>query len=264
MPYSLPMPAASEWVLSEPPPKANARFAYGEGPQQFGDVWLAPGGMRAPLVLAIHGGFWKARYDLTHLGHACHALAQAGFAVFSIEYRRVGNGGGVPQTLEDLLLAAGSLARLASLQPIDPDRTLVVGHSAGGQLALWIAKEHPFRGVVALAPVTDLARASELKLGGGAADAFVGGPALDRPGEVAEASPIARLPIRARQVLIHGDEDPDVPFAFSEQYVTRARELGDDAQLERLHGMGHFEVIDPKSAAWPSVVGALRTLCLDG
>ena len=257
------MPPDSEWVLTQPPPQADVRVPYGASPLQFGDLWLPPAGTRAPLVLAIHGGFWKARYDLLHLGHACRALADAGFAVYSIEYRRVGNGGGVPQTLDDVRAAAASLDALAAKHPVDPDRRLVLGHSAGGQLALWVAKELPFRGVIALAAVSDLTRASELQLGGGAVDAFIGGPPNLHPEEIATASPIARLPIRTRQVLIHGDEDPDVPFSLSHDYAARARDLGDDAQLERLHGMGHFEVIDPKSDAWPVIVGAMRALSLD-
>jgi acetyl esterase/lipase len=260
------MPSPSEWVLNTPPSRADARVAYGPGPLQFGDLFMSRGKLPAPLVVAIHGGFWKAEYDLSHLGHACHALAEAGFAVYSLEYRRVGNGGGVPATLEDVRAAVSSVGNLVAQTPIDLDRVVVMGHSAGGQLATWVGKElshergGPVRAVLSLAGVLDLLHGAELGLGGGAVDPFLGGPAPERPGLLKLASPIERLPAEVRQVLVHGENDDEVPIAISAEYARRATEAGDDVYLERLAGTGHYELIDPKSSAWTTIVGALRAL----
>jgi len=241
-------------VLSRPIVDRPTRLSYGADPSQHGDLRLPPGAGPHPLVIALHGGFWRARYDLVHLGHLCAALTAAGFATFSVEYRRVGQpGGGVPGTLDDALAGARFALGLPS---VDAARGVLLGHSAGGQLALWAAKGVAVQGVVALAAVSDLARASELRLGDGIVDDFLG----DAPGAVELASPCARLPLGRRQRLVHGDQDDTVPFELSERYVARARRLGDDAELIALPGAGHFEPIDPLSSAWPAVLSAVRDL----
>ena len=259
------MTSPSEWLLEATPPPPTARIAYGPLPLQFGELRVPEGQGPHPLAIALHGGFWKMRYDLTHLGHACEALRQAGLATFSVEYRRVGDeGGGYPGTLEDVALAVDALPRLAA-HGVAVDRVLVFGHSAGGQLALWLAGElrrrrgagSPLAAVVSLAGVTDLVRGSVLKLSVNAVDTFMAGTPERRPEAFALASPIARLPIRVRQFLIHGEDDDTVPCAFSVDYVERARALGDDAVLTALPHTGHLDLVDPRSAAWPRVSNVL-------
>jgi acetyl esterase/lipase len=265
-------------LLDLPVPKADHRVAYGALPQQFGDLFLPKGAGPHPLVLALHGGFWRAQYDLAHLGHLCAALAHAGFAVWSVEYRRigqegVGGGGGYPGTLQDVSLAADFLPQLRRRFPALGQRTVSLGHSAGGQLALWLAGRHHapeasgvhgtplgLAGVVALAPVSDLAEASRLDLGRGVVRDFLGGAPEAQPERYAAASPSRLLPLGAPQIVVHGTEDDTVPYALSQAYVAEAQARGDRAELRTLQEMGHFEPIDPRSAAWPVVLAAVQSL----
>lgn len=261
-------------LLDLPAPAANERIAYGPLPQQFGDLYLPEGNVPQALVLALHGGFWREKYDLTHFGHLCAGLARAGFAVYSVEYRRIGQeGGGYPRTLQDVSLAAELLPELERRFSLDTGRVVALGHSAGGQLALWLAgrqgaaKEsgvHGSRlalaGVVALAPVSDLAEASRLDLGKGVVREFLGGAPVDQPEVYAAASPRSLLPLGVPQIVLHGTEDDTVPYALSQAYVKEAQARGDRAELRTLQGLGHFEPIDPRSAAWPEVVGAVRSI----
>ena len=256
------MVEASESLLGEPAPAANHRLAYGPDPQQFGDLWLPPGPGPHPLVIALHGGFWRAKHDLAHFGHLCAAAAEAGLATWSLEYRRVGNGGGCPTTLEDVRSGAAFALSLAARFPLELSRVALLGHSAGGQLALWLAARPPLalRGVVALAPVSDLLRASALRLGDGITDEFLGGTPETVPARYAEASPRARLPLGCRQVLLHGRDDRTVPFALSADYVAAALAAGDEARLVACEGAGHFELIDPRTPEGQESLRALLEL----
>jgi acetyl esterase/lipase len=261
-------------VLDLHPPPPDQRIQFGAHELQFGELRLPRSEGPFPLVLAIHGGFWRARYDLTHLGHLCAALTQAGYATFSIEYRRVGQqGGGYPGTLEDVALAADFLPELAKRFPIKLEGAVALGHSAGGHLALWLAGRHHipphlplfkprpfrFRGVVCLAGVSDLAEAFKLRLGDGAVGDFMGGSPKSAPEHYAAASPAQLLPLGVRQALVHGTEDDAVPYSLSQRYEELARAQGDHVTLRTLQGMGHFEPIDPKSRAWPVVRDAVHS-----
>jgi acetyl esterase/lipase len=219
-------------ILSDPPPAAAAaRLAYGSVPLQFGDLRVPGGDGPHPLAIVIHGGFWKANFNLIHTGHICVALCELGVMTWNVEYRRVGDpGGGWPGSHEDVLDAVGFARGLAG---VDPARIVLVGHSAGGHLAL-LAAARARLPVVAIAAVSDLVRWQTEK-----STAFLGGAAP------ADASPLAGLPLGVRQVLVHGTNDDVVPFRLSERYVAVAEEKGDDATLVRLDGAGHFEPIDP-------------------
>jgi acetyl esterase/lipase len=215
------------------------------------------------VATVIHGGYWRARYDLRHIGHFCAGLAKSGMAAWSLEYRRLGNaGGGFPGTLEDVRSGAAHLEKIARERSLDIRRLVATGHSAGGQLVLWLAKQKaiPLRGVVPLAPVADLRRAWELKLSSNVVADLLGGS----PGEVPEryraASPIEMVPLGVRQRVIHGDRDEVVPVAMSRGYVAAARKGGDDCTLTEPEGAGHFELIDPRTAAWGQVRDAIWKL----
>ena len=263
---------SSDTIFDLTPPSCPMRIAYGAESEQFADLWLPDGGHSRPLIVLFHGGYWRARYDLAHLSFACQALAGQGLAVWNVEYRRVGApGGGWLGTFDDVLAALDHLPRLAEQFPIDLQRVVLCGHSAGGHLALWAAAQVArgrvavpgLRGVVALAPVSDLHQAWQQHLSQDAVVELLGGS----PAQVAErydaASPASLLPLGIPQVLIHGTADDAVPFAMSEQYVARATAAGDRAVLVSLEGVGHFEVIDPWSSAWPLVVSALRASTTD-
>lgn len=251
---------SSEGILSQAPPPADARISYGTDSSQFVDLYFPKGNTPYPLVLVIHGGFWRAKYDLSHAGHLCAALPDAGIATANIEYRRVGNpGGGWPGSLEDIEAALRSVFTAANDHHLDLSRVAVIGHSAGGELALALASRRTnIRGVVALAPVSDLGRAYDLHLSNDAAVEFLGGTPLEVPVKYAEASP-SELAISVPQVIIHGTRDDTVPFSMSRSYVENKRKRGENVRLIELD-CGHFEVIDPSSTAWPSVQQAVLDL----
>jgi acetyl esterase/lipase len=241
-------------ILQLSPPTADARLPYGSDPLQFGDLRLPKTEGRHPLVIVIHGGFWRSAYHLDHIGHLCAALTAAGLATWNLEYRRIGdNGGGWPGTFEDVLRGADYVAALAEKYPIDAKRTIAVGHSAGGHLALLLAKRQRVRGVVSLAGVADLRRAWELGLSNNVVVSFLGGAPQEVPDRYQEASPLELLPLGVPQQLVHGVRDDVVPFEISENYVKAAKAAGDDARLVALPEAGHFELIDPRSAEWPQV-----------
>lgn len=246
----------SEEVLSRPPPAADARVAYGPAPSQFADVRVPVGPGPHPVVVCIHGGYWRARYDLAHLGHLCAALTATGVATWSLEYRRLGEPeGGFPGTFDDVLAALSGLAKNAERFRLDLSRVVVLGHSAGGHLALWAGRSHrPLRGIVALAPVADLHEARVLRLSDGVAEELMAGATLEA------VSPRHRLPCGVPQIVIHGEADDTVPFEMACAYVEAARAAGDDARLVALPGTGHFEPIDPLSEAFPHVSRAVKQL----
>lgn len=188
-----------------------------------------------PVAVVIHGGFWRAQWREPIMAACSCALAQLGFQAWSIEYRRVGAGGGYPQTLDDVAAAVRAA----------PDPVFAIGHSAGGHLALWAAAEGLVPAAVSLAGVCDIAAAVRDGLGHGAARAF----------DHADADPARRLPIDAELVLVHGSEDDVVPVGQS-----RAFAAASGAELIELPGVGHFEVVDPRTAAWRTIAERVATL----
>jgi acetyl esterase/lipase len=245
--------AMSQDILTLPPPKADARIPYGADPNQFGDLRIPKGKGPHPVAIFIHGGYWRAAYDLSHAGHLCAALTQAGFATWSLEYRRVGQpGGGWPGTMDDVRSGALHIKTLSDQHHLNLGRMVVAGHSAGGQLALWLAAQKvlPLNAVIPLAAVSDLRRASSLRLSDGIVDRYLGGTPEEVPDRYASASPAQLLPISVPQRVLHGTQDQVVPFEMSEQFARASR----NATLVPIDGAGHFELIDPRSAAWPTVL----------
>jgi acetyl esterase/lipase len=208
-----------------------------------------PAGPVGRVVVLLHGGFWKARWDRRHTRPMARALAEAGWVVATPEYRRVGGGGGWPVTGEDVRLAAASLPELLGRIGVRAGPLVVTGHSAGGHLALWLATTGlSVERVVALAPVCDLTAAVRLGLGSDAATAFLGG----HPS--AAADPMVLLAQRPPTdiVVVHGEDDEDVPVSLSRDLVAAHPWI----DLRVVPG-GHFEPIEPGSVAWPTVMAAL-------
>jgi acetyl esterase/lipase len=258
----------SEHILSRPAPMAGERIHYGEDACQFGDLRLPVAGGPWPVVVMIHGGYYRTRYGLDYLGHAAVALAAEGIATWNIEYRRLGNpGGGWPATFSDVGAAVDFLRALGPRCGLDLTRVVAVGHSAGGQLALWAAGRRriaadsllhrrdplPLVGVVALAAVCDLRQGWQMGLSDGVIGQLMGGSPDDYPDRYAATSPAALLPLGVPQVLIHGTGDDDVPYALSREYAAAASAAGDPAELIMLDGAGHFELVDPTTAEWRAV-----------
>ena len=260
---------------------------YGEGADHIADVHLPPAtaaerkmtGGRVPLAIFLHGGFWRAEYGKEHTRPLAEALAAAGIAVCAPEYRRTGQpGGGWPGTFDDVAAAADRLPGLVAdatggLTAADPSGVVLAGHSAGGHLALWAASRHRlppgsrwhagetrWRGVVALAAVSDLAASYRKALGQQAAGALMGGSQVEfTDGRYQQADPSRLLPASAPVWLLHGMADDRVPYLMSLDYARWARASGvrpADATCVLLPGAGHFAVIDPLSPEWPQVEDA--------
>jgi acetyl esterase/lipase len=244
-----------------------AVYRYGADPAQFGELWL-PDGPAAGTVVVIHGGFWRARYDLS-LGRPLAAdLAARGYAAWNLEYRRALAGGGWPGTFEDVAAGIDLLATL----PADTSRVAAVGHSAGGHLAAWAAgrgKLPPWApgadpavavtGVVSQAGVLALADCARERVGGAAAVDLMGGGPDELPREYRLADPIAAVPLAVPVLCLHSRSDEDVPYSYSERYVAAATAAGGRASLEEMSG-DHFTLIDPASADWAAAVAALPGL----
>jgi acetyl esterase/lipase len=257
-------------VLTRPAAGPDFTVRYGAHPDQVADVRLPPGEVTRPLVIFIHGGFWKADFDRQHTAPLAVDLAGHGYPVATIEYRRMGQaGGGWPGTFDDVAAAVAAVPDLVVAAPaargrIDRDlaRPVVAGHSAGGHLALWVAGEvgTGVRGVLALAPVADLALAYRLGLDDGAVAVLLGGGPREVPERYAVADPARRPATGVPTVVVHGADDVVVPIEVGRGYVTAARRAGGDPRLVKLPGIEHFGVIDPRSPAWPAVLAALSAL----
>lgn len=243
---------------------------YGEHRDQLGDLVVPmgeppPAGW--PTVVVIHGGFWRERYRRDLTAPLAQDLAIHGLAAWNIEFRRVEGDGGWPATFEDVGAAIDHLAEPGL--PVDPARIAVVGHSAGGHLALWAAGRadlpgtapgaHPRvapRGVVGLAPVADLLGCHRAGLSDGAAHQLVGGAPDEVPERWELADPMHGVGHGLPVLLVHGLDDTDVPVEVSRRYRDAAAEAGDPVQLVT-PAADHMSLIDPEAPAWPIARGWL-------
>jgi acetyl esterase/lipase len=241
-------------ILSVLPPKADSREQYGGDRNQFIDLRLPKTTGPRALAVVIHGGYWRAKYDLVYMGHLCAALAAKGIATANLEYRRVGNaGGGWPGTFADVRAAYQFVIQNARQYNFAVHRVLVIGHSAGAQLGMCLAaREGSVKSVVSLAGVVDLHRAYALHLSNNAVVEFLGGTPREVADHYREADPM-NLAIKARQFLVHGASDDVVPPSFSRDYVDAKRKMKEDACLVDIAGADHFDVVDPRSTAWTEV-----------
>jgi acetyl esterase/lipase len=249
---------------------ARKRYVYGPDPSHYGDLYLPPG-RRPGIVVLFHGGWWGSGYGADYLDAAAADLAARGWAVWNAEYRRVGLGGGYPQTLADAAAAIDFLGALG-LAGAGPGRVVAVGHSAGGHLAVWAAGRAKLpagapgafpavelAGAVSLAGALDLSAAAYARLGGGAAVALMGCRPDECPERYAAADPLRHLPIAAAVRCVHSRADDLVPFEQSVTYTKAAAALGQDARLTEVKGT-HFSVTDPSSPAWRTVLRSIEEL----
>ena len=241
-------------VTSIAPVSADRRLRYGADETQFVDIFEPRSSTPSAIVMMIHGGFWRAKYDLTHASHLCAALAADGILALNVEYRRVGNlGGGWPGTFDDIVAAC------LFIRAQFPDTLLIAcGHSAGGHLALRLGSRHQdLTGIIALAPVAVLRGAYELHLSDDAVVKFLGGTPAQKPREY-DAACSSLHSLTAPAILIHGTEDDVVPISLSREYL-QARST-DSVRLVELPGTGHMELIDPQAAAFETIGAAIADL----
>ena len=232
---------------------------YGDQRRQHGTWWVPAGDPPYPLVVLVHGGYWRPVYDLTLEDAVAAHLAAQGFLVWNVDYAPAGTPW--PSTLLDVAAAYDHGVRDPR---VDTARVAVVGHSAGGHLALWLGSRRAGTPggaphvrpalVVGQAPVACLALGHEQRLGDGAVELFVGGSPDELPERYADADPLALLPCSTRVVLVHGEADDVVPLSQPETYAAASQ-----AQLVVVPG-GHFEHLDPASEAIAVLLEALQPL----
>jgi acetyl esterase/lipase len=248
---------------------------YGPHDSNVGDLWLPAGRAETiPVVVLVHGGFWRAAYTKRLMNGLAKDVVRRGWAAWNIEYRRVGllgGGGGWPTTLLDVAAAVDHVAIIG--HGIDSSRVVTCGHSAGGHLALWaagrgrLAAASPgadaavaVRGAVSLSGIADLEEADRLGLGGNATGDFMGGHSNEQRERYRHASPRALLPIGIPQVLVHAGNDSVIPSSMSQDYQNQAASKGDDARYLRVDGLGHRQLIDPNGAGWLKAASELERL----
>ena len=220
---------------------------YGDDPSQYVEL-TRPEREPRGVVVVVHGGFWKAAYGLDLGRPLVASLVEEGWAALNVEYRRVGNGGGVPRTLDDVRAAIATLDGTG----LDLTRVVTLGHSAGGHLATWAGGAVPaVTHVISQAGVLDLVAADREQLGGGAVRAFLGEAPLD-----ATVDPTQQLPLDVPVWCVHGARDDVVPPSQSAEYVAAATAAGARAELVEVNG-DHFVVIDPASDAWARTLEVL-------
>lgn len=260
-------------AMALPRPPADARLTYAAHTSAFGDLRLPDADGPVPVVVLVHGGCWLADYDLGYLAGLAAAITAEGYATWSIEYRRVGEaGGGWPGTFADVAAAADHLRELARSYPLDLDRVVAVGHSAGGHLALWLAARHalaaddplrgpdplPLAGVIGLAAIGDLAAYHAPEGCGSVVPDLLGGDPTAHPDRLRRASPIESLPLGLPQVLIAGGRDTIVPVSHARDYAAAAG--ADPVTVVEVASAGHFELVVPEGEAWRELRGALQAM----
>lgn len=259
-----------------PLPEPGQKITYGSAPQQFGELRLPPGAGPFPVAVILHGGCWLREFDYVYMTRLAARLTQTlGLATWTPEFRRIGDpGGGWPGTLLDAASATDHLRELARQHPLDLQRVLGIGHSAGGHLALWLAARPrlppdselyrpdplPLRGVIGLAAIGDLLayRVGERGSCNSAVDELVGGPPTRFPRRYSQASPMQRLPLGVPQWLVQGGLDPIVPAGSTQAYATAAKKAGDRVEVLLQAGAGHFDPAVPDSLSWPAVEAAVK------
>jgi acetyl esterase/lipase len=259
-------------------PPGAIRLAYGSDPQQFGELRVPAGPGPHPVAIVFHGGCWAAELEamdpraiaIDNMRPMAAALTEAGIATWNVEYRRLGSGGGWPATFQDAARAADFVRTLAAQHRLDLTRVVATGHSAGGQLAMWLAMRHrlpisselhaanPLKiaGVVNLDGPVDPARMHPLQervCGRAVITELMGGAPEDQPARYRHTTPENALPLGVPQIIFTGRVFGDQARA----YAAAAAQAGDRAEAIVDPDASHFVFIDPQSPAWPAVLRAL-------
>ncbi len=277
---SIAAPITFRDLLARPRATPTKIVTYGPAPHQFAELWLPQGPGPHRTLVMIHGGCWLADLPGTELmAYLSEDLRRHGYAVWSIDYRRIGDeGGGYPGTFVDTATAIDKLKEIAPAEKLDLGKLVAIGHSAGGHLATWsaarprlpktsaVAKESSLAiaGVISLAGINDLKayRESGPSACGGppTIDALTGAAMRSKTDILADTSPAALLPLGVRQIVISGALDKIVPPVFGKDYVAAATKKGDTVKEITIENAGHFELIDPTSDAWTTIRAEIDAL----
>jgi acetyl esterase/lipase len=235
------------------PPEVSA---YGEHPSQVCELFMPAGDGPHPVAVLVHGGFWRQPYGRELEGGIARDLVARGWAAWNIEYRRLGGDGGWPHTFDDVAAAIDALADHG--ERLDLGRLVAIGHSAGGQLAVWAAGRPEPRvsltGAVSQAGALDLDELSRLGASRGVVNLLLGGTPAEVPHRYDATSPARRLPIGVPLLLVHGSRDDDVPEHISREFAAAATAAGDACELVVIEDEGHYEHLEPGSRSWKAVV----------
>ena len=264
-------------LLNRPKVTADRRIAYGPDPLQYADLWLPKGKAPHPLVLMVHGGCWQTDVaDASIMNWIADDLRARGIAVWNIDYRGVDRpGGGYPGTFMDVAKATDALRQAAPRFGLRLDRLVVLGHSAGGHLGLWLAARPriprsstlyvadplPVRTVISIGGLPDLKAAQTPPgdtCGVEAVRSLTGPPTAARPDVYADTSPAEMMPFPARQILVNAARDRIAPPAFATAYAARAKAAGAPVQLVTVPDEGHVELIAPGTGAWAAEVAQIE------
>lgn len=246
----------------------SQRYAYGADPSQYADLYLPVGPQCRGVVVIIHGGYWRSSFSADLGIPLAEDLRGRGYICWNLEYRRVGNGGGWPETFHDIATGIDVLAEASAEHDFLLERVTALGHSAGGHLALWAAGRDRLplvlgsvrlTGVVSQSGLLDLAMAHRLGLSGNAAVDLLGVPPEQDRERWLQADPMTAIPLDVPVIALHADEDEAVPLSESTNYVDAAVAAGADARLVMVPG-NHFGMITPGAPAWQDVVAALAEL----
>jgi acetyl esterase/lipase len=256
--------------INFPVVKPDVSYNYGQDQQQYGELFLPTSGNQHPVIVLVHGGCYREMYSVKPLGQVARALAEEGFAVWAIEYRRAGNGGDYPTMFLDVAIATDFLREKADVHALNLDHVLTVGHSAGGHLALWLAGRHQLaetsplyiqnplaiHAVVALAPIADLIYGFEQGQCGDALTQVMGGTPQTTRQHYIDGSPRELLPLGVPQTHIIGTADTEM-LDNTRPYIEAAQSAGDSAKLITVADVGHFEIVDSTSDVWYIVRDAI-------
>lgn len=250
------------------------KLSYGGHPSQFGELRLPESNIKNVLVMSVHGGFWRSKYDLKENDALVTDLAERGYITWNIEYRRVGEqGGGGLGTMNDALDAFNYLEKIKRTFKIEISKVILIGHSAGAQICTWLAHhlEHSIPSalnggilsiekIISLAGVMDLEKMYEIHMKKNIISpvlSFVGGNPNEVPELYQALSPISLFPLSIKHILVHGDIDQHVPVEISENYYRRALNENINVQLITLPDVNHFSLVKPNDDAWKSVLDIL-------
>ncbi|MEB8434217.1 alpha/beta hydrolase [Cocleimonas sp. KMM 6892] len=260
------------------PVAADKRLTYGDDPEQFGDLYLPKQSEKpVPVIVLLHGGCWRAAHSLLQLGELCRSITGLGYAVWNLEYRRLGNGGGWPTTFTDVAKGTDYLTSIATEYSLDLTQVITMGHSAGGHLALWLANRtklttdselythNPLNvsAVISLAGIPDLESGVTENICRGACQELMGGLPEEYPERYQQGSPhhlsLSKKGMRDNFPQIHllGELDPIVPLDYLK---TALNQQQDQYTLQVIPDIGHFEMVMPDTVSWPYIKRSLEML----